>query len=613
VEQEPAQGFETRSGPRAPVPDSRLLTHGPRPLVLFGIVAAITFLIYVPTLTYDFVWDDNRLVKNNSYLEQTNPTEIFTEGFAYNPGIPSEEPITYYRPLTILSFFLERKEWNLSPAGYHLTNIVLHGLAVFLVCLLLFRLFGSAPGAAVAGLFFGASPAVNSAVCWISGRNYLLALVLMLVVAWLMLQDLKAKPLFTSLLGTCLLLALLAHDAAVMLVPLVLFWVVLDRRLFRPVVSWVIAVLLVFAGYLLLRLAIARMPFPAGIVSDALHQPLLLLNAYGQQVLHLLAPFGRHVFYLPGPLAGFSAYTALGALFLVLPVGLAAALRSGPAALGAAWLILFLLPSGSAMLLGPAGRTLYLAAPGVLMLFLAAWTRLQVRARSVANWLLILGAGYAAACGVQTLRRNPVWHNELTLFSTITQETPEAVGAHLNFGNALLAVGRTDEAAEQYRAAIGLKPDYPDPRNKLAFLLLERNDLPGAIEQFRAVVLLEPASAEARNNLALTLKKDGQLDSAIAEYQASLRIEPSSETTMVNLGSAFLAQGDYASAIRVFDDALRRMPLFGAARDGLERAERAAEKIGVRGQGLGVGRCRKTRSASASSGFSAGRCGRRPR
>ena len=65
------------------------------------------------------------------------------------------------------------------------------------------------------------------------------------------------------------------------------------------------------------------------------------------------------------PLTVPSVYTVLGILFLLLPMALVLWLKSGRAVLGAAWLILFLLPSGSAMLLGPAGRTLY---PAVLAL-----------------------------------------------------------------------------------------------------------------------------------------------------------------------------------------------------------------------------------------------------
>jgi Flp pilus assembly protein TadD len=541
-------------------------------------VSAIVLLAYLPTLWHDFVWDDNRLVKNNSYLEQTNPTEIFLRGFGYNPELDrNRDTGFYYRPLTVLSFFFERKEWGLSPAGYHLTNVLLHALAVFLACVLLLRIFGSVAAAAASGLFFGLNPAVNSAVAWIAGRNYLLVTVLLLCAAWLMLQDLKARPLCAPLLSASLFLALLAHEAAIAFIPLVLLWIAVNPRRFQPAVSWMLGILLVFGSYLLLRLAIARIPLAPGVVSNTIHQPLLLLNVYGQQVLNLFVPFVQHLYYQAAPpLTVPSVYSLLGILFVALPVALVLLLKSGRVVLGAAWLILFLLPAGSVMLLGPAGRTLYPAVPGVLILVLAAWDRLPVASRRLRAALLIVWAGYAIAGGVHTVKRNTVWRNELTLFRQMVQETPDASGARLNLGIALQEAKLPDEAIEQYRAAIRLSPDYPDPRNKLAYLLLERNDFTEAAEQLRAVVRLEPNSAEARNDLALTLKKAGQLDSAIVEYQASLRIESGSETTLVNLGNAYLARGDYGPAIQSFRDALRRQPNFTAARINLALAFKAA-------------------------------------
>ncbi|NJK59127.1 MAG: hypothetical protein HC918_01020 [Oscillatoriales cyanobacterium SM2_1_8] len=35
----------------------------------------------------------------------------------------------FWRPLTILSFYLDGRLWGLNPVGYHLTSVGLHGLA----------------------------------------------------------------------------------------------------------------------------------------------------------------------------------------------------------------------------------------------------------------------------------------------------------------------------------------------------------------------------------------------------------------------------------------------------------------------------------------------------
>jgi tetratricopeptide (TPR) repeat protein len=264
--------------------------------------------------------------------------------------------------------------------------------------------------------------------------------------------------------------------------------------------------------------------------------------------------------------------------------------------LGYAWIVLFLLPFAHLIFLGPAGRTLYLTAPGLLILVPALGRSLKVgeskglkvrefgsqkdprtfRLFDFSTLVRIAIMVYAVAFAVQTLRRNPIWRNEFELYQAMVLEAPESAGAHLNFGTSLAEAGREAEAIDQYRAAIELNPDYVGPHDQLAFALLDQGDLPGATLEMREVVRLQPGSADAHNNLALALKRSGQLDSAIAEYQAALRLNPNSELALNNLGSAYLARGDFQPAIAAFRAALRLQPGFDAARKNLAQAFRDA-------------------------------------
>jgi Flp pilus assembly protein TadD len=245
-------------------------------------------------------------------------------------------------------------------------------------------------------------------------------------------------------------------------------------------------------------------------------------------------------------------------------------------------MVLFLLPFAHLVFLGPAGRTLYLTAPGVLILVSALAKRTPYASRDTqparGSWRHASSVGriavllYTAAFAVQTIRRNPVWRSEFALYQAMAREAPESAGAHLNFGTSLAEAGREAEAIDQYRAAIELSPDYIGPHSQLAFALLDQGDLVGATSEMREVVRLQPGSADAHNNLGLALKRSGQLDSAIAEYQAALRLDPNSELALNNLGSAFLARGDLRPAIAAFRAALRAQPDFDAARKNLVQA-----------------------------------------
>ena len=67
----------------------RPLTPGPRPLLLFGIVAVAAFLLYLPSIRYGFVWDDKALIVENRYLAEAGVGQVFIRNYWYNPDLPA--------------------------------------------------------------------------------------------------------------------------------------------------------------------------------------------------------------------------------------------------------------------------------------------------------------------------------------------------------------------------------------------------------------------------------------------------------------------------------------------------------------------------------------------
>jgi hypothetical protein len=86
----------------------------------------------------------------------------------------------HYVPITWLSFALDHAVWGLRPAGYHLTNVLLHAVNAALVSVLAADLLRRATGwpdpicrlgAAVSALFGGLHPLRVEAVSWVTGRR----------------------------------------------------------------------------------------------------------------------------------------------------------------------------------------------------------------------------------------------------------------------------------------------------------------------------------------------------------------------------------------------------------------------------------------------------------
>ena len=107
-----------------------------RPLFLGAALLALTLLAYLPALDNGFIWDDDDYVTANPTLRSLDGLRrIWLE-----PGA-----VPQYYPLTFTSLWVDYHLGGLDPFGYHLVNVLLHGLNAILAWRLLLRL--GIPGA----------------------------------------------------------------------------------------------------------------------------------------------------------------------------------------------------------------------------------------------------------------------------------------------------------------------------------------------------------------------------------------------------------------------------------------------------------------------------------
>lgn len=103
---------------------------------------------------------------------------------------------------------------------------------------------------------------------------------------------------------------------------------------------------------------------------------------------------------------------------------------------------------------------------------------------------------------------------------------------HYDLGLALAKQNRWAEAIPEYKAALGIRPDYPEAHNNFGVALSQTpGRLPEAIAQFEAALRLRPDYADAEYNLGVALSNTpGRLADAVRHFEAALRLRPDPET-----------------------------------------------------------------------------------
>ena len=113
--------------------------------------------VYWNSLPCDFVFDDVTAVKNNRDLRPHVPLKNLLKNDFWGTPMTREQSHKSYRPLTVLTFRWNFALGGLNPVGYHLVNVLLHGLVTVLyyrVC----RHLVSALVALSASIFFALHP-----------------------------------------------------------------------------------------------------------------------------------------------------------------------------------------------------------------------------------------------------------------------------------------------------------------------------------------------------------------------------------------------------------------------------------------------------------------------
>jgi tetratricopeptide (TPR) repeat protein len=127
-----------------------------KPWLLAGVLVLVTFVAYQPVWHAGFIWDDDDHLTANPAMSSAHGLRRIWSSLA----------VSRYYPLTLTTFWVQRRFWGLNPMPYHLVNIALHAINGMLVFLILRRL--RIPAAWLAAMLWVLHPVNVESAAWIT-------------------------------------------------------------------------------------------------------------------------------------------------------------------------------------------------------------------------------------------------------------------------------------------------------------------------------------------------------------------------------------------------------------------------------------------------------------
>lgn len=490
------------------------------------LIVVVPLLVFLPAIANGFVWDDHfNFVSNREYRGLGWPQIMWMLTSAH---------LSHWIPVTWLTLGLDYVVWGMSPAGYHLSNILLHSANAWVFYLVARRLLRAAApttphavlvtGAAGAALFFAVHPLRAESVAWITERRDLVSglLFLLAALAYLCARDPGKSPSrWLAMSVVCFQFGVLAKSIVVTL-PAVLL--ILDvyplRRLEPSVLRWtkptnrrVLAEKLPYVPMIILGSLVAISTFGRdGALTSLDTLPLadraiIMLHGASFYVWKTLVPFGLSPLYeLPLTISAWDPRFAMAALAtLGITVLLGVLGRCWPGGL-AAWLVYLciLAPVSGGMHNGrhlAADRNTYLACLPWALVF-GGMAAAAVRAK-LAGFIsrpafrlssVALGAWLVALAALAT-HQTTIWRDEESLWRHALAADPGCFTCHNNLGTTLMANGMTTAAIDHFQRAVALRPLMPVPHGALVLAHLAAGAPERAEAELRLLRVLDPGLA----------------------------------------------------------------------------------------------------------------------
>jgi len=593
-----------------------------RHLKMLLINAILVILILIP------YWQ----VKNHDFVNFDDPFHISENQTLRNGFTPAgmacpftdcavTENLPLWHPITWLSLMLDYRLYGLKPAGYLLTNLLLHVLNTLILFFVLNHMTRAPWRSAFVAALFAVHPLHVESVAWVSERKDVLSTFWGLLTIVIYLYHVSKPALWKYTLMIALFSLALMSKSMLVTLPFSLllldFWPLCrfslteqtpaavqkitkaneakqtgkkqprksstaeirdknHEQLSKAAIGSIGPLLLEKVPLLILSLLSSFITFhfhqkTGGIITTIpiLHRVENAILSYATYLFKSFCPINLAVFYpFQNPLPAEWVATS-SVLLLLITAGVLYFRNRKPYLLtGWFWYIGTLVPVIGIVQAGnQAMADRYTYIPLIGLSIIVAWGTYDLLQKWPQRKMILSAAAsiVLAALMVVTWKQVGYWKNSLVLFEHAVAATNDNYLAHHQLGMFYAERGNIEEAVRHASEAVRLKPDYALSRIGLGNALLDGGRLDEAERQYREAIRLDPHFQEAFLGIGRVLQARGRIEESRVYFQKAIEINPRYPRAYLLLGDVLSAQGKTDDAMACYRRAAELNPDYADA------------------------------------------------
>jgi protein O-mannosyl-transferase len=554
------------------------------------VICAIAFLCYAQTLAFPFVYDDKYLITENKYITSFRYLPQFFTMHLWDSF--NVHFVNFYRPLLLTWSLVNHALFGFHAAGWHLTNVILHTAATYLLCVLVEKFSGDRGIALIAGLLFAVHPVHLEVVAWASAASEMLLAVFVLgsLLCYMKSREGQNEKRWLIMAWLFYVGALFSKEPAVMMPAMIFALVWLEHDSPKGLLKRASACLKAAAPFALMVVVYFAVRWSvfgtehyesfnkSGIAAMFWTIPLVICF-----YLKLLV-FPFHL----SPLYDVPDVQSAAQMIFILPVLLIAAIaltiffwwrrdRSTVIPFACLW-SLWLIPVLYLRAFSPdkkvGDRYVYLASIGFCILVAAAIRHIRIPARQTfAGPIAQVTATVLAAVVLiyGTLSQETYWSSDILLFYHALKVAPKNDFAREHLAAALMTHNRFTQAVP---LLLDVEKNQPQRWSILSYLGIsyyQLGDYTKAIDYLSRAIAIDPTDAREHTYMALTLLKLHKRDLAMDSFQDSLRIKPEQMECHFGRGLILEDRGEWQDAKLEYEAALKIQPANPALRQYVDK------------------------------------------